>query len=117
MSGELFHADVEKGEAHFRANHLAKVGRLAEIAQQLRPSVVRLLAARMDRSGAGALYWKSTADSCSRPVEAILRRVIRDGVGPVVRLTAGRVKAWITAGSRKQSCRSRGSSSGNLKTE
>jgi len=46
LSTHIFHDDPDKGEAHFRAQHLAKITRIAEIAHTLRPRFVRLLAAR-----------------------------------------------------------------------
>jgi len=46
MSTGLFFDDVEKGEAHFRKEHLGKVARAVEIARILKPRFIRLLAAR-----------------------------------------------------------------------
>jgi hypothetical protein len=52
LSTNLFHDDVDKGEAHFRAQHLVKIARVIEIAQTLRPRFVRLLAAYSRKAAA-----------------------------------------------------------------
>ncbi|HEV8246099.1 MAG TPA: TIM barrel protein [Polyangiaceae bacterium] len=49
LSSNLFNDDIELGEAHFRARHLAQVDRLLELADAFRPQWVRLLAARSSR--------------------------------------------------------------------
>jgi sugar phosphate isomerase/epimerase len=49
LSTGLFCDDVERGEAHFREKHLAKVSRLGELARALRPRFVRLLSARFGK--------------------------------------------------------------------
>ncbi len=46
LSTELFHDDIEKGEAHFRSHHLGKIEQTIQIARALQPRVVRLLSAR-----------------------------------------------------------------------
>lgn len=46
FSTELFYDDIEKGEAHFRERHLARIEHLLELARILKPAVIRLLAAR-----------------------------------------------------------------------
>ena len=48
LSTALFYAEVESGEAAFRA-HLAKVDRAIEIARILKPRMIRLLAAKTAR--------------------------------------------------------------------
>ncbi|MCG3181960.1 MAG: hypothetical protein BIFFINMI_04406 [Phycisphaerae bacterium] len=49
MSTQLFHDAIEKGEAHFRDHHLARVGRAVELADILRPHFIRLLSATTER--------------------------------------------------------------------
>ena len=49
MSTQLFHGDVEVGEAAFRAAHLAPLERAIEVAAALRPRLFRLLSARTRR--------------------------------------------------------------------
>lgn len=49
MSTQLFHGDVEVGEAAFRAAHLEPLERAIEVARILRPSLFRLLSARTTR--------------------------------------------------------------------
>lgn len=49
FSSVLFYDDVELGEAAFRDNHLAKVDRLLELADILKPQLIRLLAAKSKR--------------------------------------------------------------------
>jgi len=46
LSSELFYDDIEKGEEYFRKHHFGKLPDLIRIANRLRPSLVRLLAAR-----------------------------------------------------------------------
>ncbi|TVY10445.1 TIM barrel protein [Paenibacillus cremeus] len=46
LSSELFYDDIEKGEAHFRSQHLERLERLIAIARRMRPAMIRLLAAR-----------------------------------------------------------------------
>jgi sugar phosphate isomerase/epimerase len=45
LSFGLFFDDIEKGEAHFRQNHLGQVARAIEVARIFNPKVVRLLSA------------------------------------------------------------------------
>lgn len=63
LSSGLFFDFVEEGEAHFRERHLARVDRLAALAGILKPSLVRLLAARTRRR-------EELADSISYLCEA-----------------------------------------------
>ena len=49
FSTELFSRDIELGEREFRENHLGKIDRTIEIAEYLRPKVIRLLSARTSR--------------------------------------------------------------------
>lgn len=46
LSTELFHDDLEKGEAHFRQHHLDRVDQAIEVARILKPNMIRLLSAR-----------------------------------------------------------------------
>ena len=46
LSTELFHDDLEQGEAHFRKHHLDRVDQAIEVARILKPSMIRLLSAR-----------------------------------------------------------------------
>ena len=47
LSTVLLHDDLAKGEAHFRDQHVARIGDLAAAVRILRPKYVRLLAGRM----------------------------------------------------------------------
>jgi hypothetical protein len=49
LSTGLFFDDVEKGEAVFRRDHLAKLDHVLALADTLRPTFIRLLAARTTR--------------------------------------------------------------------
>jgi hypothetical protein len=49
MSTQLFHGDVEVGEAAFRDTHLEPLERAIAVARILRPSLFRLLSARTVR--------------------------------------------------------------------
>ena len=49
MSTQLFHRDVEVGEAAFRAAHLEPLERAIAVAEVLRPNLFRLLSARTTR--------------------------------------------------------------------
>jgi hypothetical protein len=49
LSTGLFYDAVERGEEHFRAQHLARVARAVELARILRPRFIRLLAATTRR--------------------------------------------------------------------
>ena len=51
MSTQLFHGDVEVGEAAFRAAHLEPLERSIAVAEVLRPNLFRLLSARTTRRG------------------------------------------------------------------
>jgi sugar phosphate isomerase/epimerase len=51
LSTELFHDDLEKGEEHFRQHHLARVDQAIEVARHLKPSIIRLLSARVASGG------------------------------------------------------------------
>ena len=51
MSTQLFHGDVEVGEAAFRAAHLEPLERAIAVAEVLRPNLFRLLSARTTRRG------------------------------------------------------------------
>ena len=51
MSTQLFHGDVEVGEAAFRAAHLEPLERAIAVARILRPNLFRLLSARITRRG------------------------------------------------------------------
>lgn len=51
LSTDLFHDDLEKGEAAFATEHLAKVERILAVAEILKPRVIRLLSARYRRGG------------------------------------------------------------------
>lgn len=51
MSTQLFHGDVEVGEAAFRKAHLEPLERAIEVATVLRPRLFRLLSARTRRRG------------------------------------------------------------------
>ncbi|MDF2722819.1 MAG: xylose isomerase-like barrel [Paenibacillus sp.] len=51
MSTSLFHDDLERGEHHFRAVHLAHIDKTLEIARILRPTVIRFLSPRIARTG------------------------------------------------------------------
>lgn len=46
LSTELFHDDLEQGEAHFREHHLDRVDQAIAVARILKPSMIRLLSAR-----------------------------------------------------------------------
>jgi hypothetical protein len=46
FSTELFHDDLEKGEEHFRQQHLSKIDRAIQVAERMRPNMIRLLSAR-----------------------------------------------------------------------
>lgn len=58
FSTELFQDDIEIGEKAFREKSLAKIEQLLEIASILKPTVIRLLAARSSRR---SLFSDSTA--------------------------------------------------------
>ncbi|TBL76659.1 xylose isomerase [Paenibacillus thalictri] len=47
FSTELFYDYIEKGERHFREQHLAKLDGILRTAAKLRPVVIRLLSAKM----------------------------------------------------------------------
>jgi sugar phosphate isomerase/epimerase len=49
MSTTLFHADVEIGELAFREAHLGPLDRVIDIARMLKPDLIRLLGAKMNR--------------------------------------------------------------------
>jgi len=51
LSTGLFHGDIESGEGKFRRDYLDKVDHVMEIADILRPQMIRLLAARTPRRG------------------------------------------------------------------
>ena len=53
LSTTLLHDDLDKGEAHFRAAHLARIADMAAAVRILRPRFLRLLAARLDPAKAG----------------------------------------------------------------
>jgi sugar phosphate isomerase/epimerase len=59
MSTQLFHGDVEVGEAAFRAAHLEPLERAIAVAEVLRPDLFRLLSARTTRRGqvADSIAW------------------------------------------------------------
>ena len=59
MSTQLFHGDVEVGEAAFRAAHLKPLERAIAVAKVLRPNLFRLLSARTTRRGqvADSIAW------------------------------------------------------------
>ena len=59
MSTQLFHGDVEVGEAAFRAAHLEPLERAIAVAKVLRPNLFRLLSARTTRRGqvADSIAW------------------------------------------------------------
>jgi sugar phosphate isomerase/epimerase len=46
FSTELFHGEVEQGEAFFRTTYLDKIDHLLDLAQILKPTVIRLLSAK-----------------------------------------------------------------------
>ena len=46
FSTGLFHDEIEKGEAYFRTHHLDRVAGIVKCAERLRPTMIRLLAAR-----------------------------------------------------------------------
>lgn len=51
FSTGLFHDEIEKGEAYFREHHLARVAGIVKCAERLRPTMIRLLAARYTPEG------------------------------------------------------------------
>ncbi|NQX58741.1 TIM barrel protein [Paenibacillus qinlingensis] len=49
FSTELFHGEVEQGAAFFRTHYLDKIDHLLDLAQILKPTVIRLLSAKTNR--------------------------------------------------------------------